>query len=386
LKFISRTIWFLSFISLFTDMASEMLYPVMPVFLKSLGYSVVFIGVLEGVAEAIAGFSKGYFGKLSDQQGRRVPFVQLGYCLSALSKPIMGFMTSIGIIFIARTADRFGKGIRTGARDAMLSDEATGTTKGKVFGFHRTMDTLGAVAGPSLALAYLYYNPGAYSKLFLWAFIPGVIAVLFSLLLKEKSGIKPTNEKVNFFSFTGYWKKSTPAYRKLVAALLVFAVVNSSDVFLLLMMKEKGASDTEVIGIYIFYNLIYALSAFPLGIAGDKIGLKKMLTAGLVLFAIVYAGFSLAEGTYVFLFLFALYGIYAAATEGISKALITSICKKEETATAIGTYTAYQSLATLIASTLAGWVWYTFGPEIVFAYAGIVTFIVAVVIYRTKEN
>src|SRR6187455_2659971 len=155
MRVITRTIWILSLVSLFTDIASEMLYPVMPIYLKSIGFSIVLIGILEGVAEAIAGFSKGYFGKLSDNSGKRVPFVQIGYALSALSKPMMAFFIYPVWIFFARTIDRLGKGIRTGARDAILSDEATPSTKGKVFGFHRSMDTMGAVMGPSLALVYL---------------------------------------------------------------------------------------------------------------------------------------------------------------------------------------------------------------------------------------
>ena len=167
MKYISRTVWILSLVSLFTDTASEMLYPIMPIYLKTIGFSIVLIGILEGVAEATAGLSKGYFGKLSDISGRRVPFVQIGYAFSAISKPMMAIFTFPIWIFFARTIDRFGKGIRTGARDAILSDEATPQTKGKIFGFHRSMDTLGAVIGPALALIYLYYYPEDYKMLFL---------------------------------------------------------------------------------------------------------------------------------------------------------------------------------------------------------------------------
>ena len=145
MKHISRSVWILSLISLFTDTASEMLYPIMPIYLKSIGFTVILIGILEGFAEATAGLSKGYFGKRSDTLGKRVPFVQLGYAFSAISKPMMAIFIFPLWIFFARTIDRLGKGIRTGARDALLSDEATPQTKAKVFGFHRSMDTLGAV-------------------------------------------------------------------------------------------------------------------------------------------------------------------------------------------------------------------------------------------------
>src|SRR6478736_3969717 len=147
-RIITRTIWILSIVSLLTDVASEMLYPIMPIYLRSIGFSMVLIGILEGVAEATAGLSKGYFGKLSDQLGRRTPFVRLGYSLSAISKPLLAFFINVWWVFFARTIDRLGKGIRTGARDALLSDESSPENKAKVFGFHRSMDTFGAVLGP----------------------------------------------------------------------------------------------------------------------------------------------------------------------------------------------------------------------------------------------
>jgi sugar phosphate permease len=245
MKYITRTIWILSIVSFFTDVASEMLYPVMPIFLESIGFSAMLIGVLEGVAEATAGFSKGYFGKLSDLKGKRVPFVQLGYALSAISRPLMVVFTFPIWIFLVRTLDRLGKGIRTGARDAILSDESTSENKGKVFGFHRSLDTLGAVAGPGIALLFLYYYPEKYQTLFIIAFIPGLIAVLASMLIKEKIKEKKADQKKpGFFSFLKYWKESPSNYRRLLVGLLVFTLVNSSDMFLLLKAKESGLSDT----------------------------------------------------------------------------------------------------------------------------------------------
>lgn len=367
LKNISRAVWILSIISLLTDTASEMLYPVMPIYLKSIGFSIVLIGILEGFAEATAGLSKGYFGKLSDLSGRRVPFVQIGYALSAVSKPIMAFFVFPLWIFFVRTLDRLGKGIRTGARDAILSGEATPETKGKVFGFHRSLDTLGAVIGPSLALLYLYYNPEDYKTLFFIAFVPGLLAVFASFYLKDKNKSKITNKvKTSFFSFLKYWKESLPEYRKLVIGLLVFTVFNSSDVFLLLKAKQAGLDDTAIIGVYIFYNLIYALFAFPIGILADHIGLKSVFIMGLGLFSMVYFGISFNTNFYIFFGLFFLYGVYAAATEGIAKAWISNISDKKDTATAIGTYTGLQSICTMLASSMAGLIWYQFGAGVTF--------------------
>ena len=211
LTYITRTIWILSLVSLFTDTASEMLYPVMPIYLRTIGFSMVLIGVLEGVAEATAGISKGYFGKLSDQIGKRAPFVRLGYALSAISKPLLAFFIYPWWVFFARTIDRLGKGIRTGARDALLSDESGTQNKAKVFGFHRSMDTLGAVLGPLVALLYLYFYPGSYKILFLIAFAPGLLAIAASFLLHERKKAPQLNIRPNsFFSFFGYWSEVLP--------------------------------------------------------------------------------------------------------------------------------------------------------------------------------
>lgn len=387
LKYITRTIWILSLISLFTDTASEMLYPIMPIYLKSIGFSVVLIGILEGVAEATAGLSKGYFGKRSDNTGKRVPFVQIGYAFSAISKPMMALFIYPLWIFIARTIDRFGKGIRTGARDAILSDEATPQTKGKIFGFHRSMDTLGAVIGPSLALLYLYYHPADYKDLFFIAFIPGLIAVLFSFLLKDKKSIKNSKKITrSFFLFLSYWKESPAAYRKLVIGLLGFTLFNSSDVFLLLKAKQSGLSDTIIIGVYIFYNLIYALFAFPLGIVADKIGLKTMFLIGLTFFAVVYFGMSANLSLLLFFAFFSLYGVYAAATEGISKAWISNISNKKDIATAIGTYSAFQSIFTMLASSIAGIIWFYFGASATFKISGAATILIIIYFLRFVKH
>lgn len=379
MKYITRTIWVLSLVSLFTDMASEMLYPIMPIYLKHIGFSVVLIGVLEGVAEATAGLSKGYFGKLSDSTAKRLPFVRIGYSFSAISKPMMAMFIYPLWIFFARTVDRIGKGVRTGARDAMLSDETTSFNKGKVFGFHRSMDTMGAVLGPLLALIYLYYYPEDYKNLFYLAFIPGVLAVSILFILNEKKRTLSNSVRPSFLAFLSYWKHSPANYRKLSTGLLMFTLFNSSDVFLLLKLKESGIDDTVLIGVYIFYNLVFALFAFPLGILADKIGLKTMYLIGLLLFAIVYFGMSYVAGEYFFAALFFLYGVYAAATEGISKAWISNIVSQKDVATAIGTYSGFQSICAMLASSLTGVIWYRFGSSMAFVVTAIAT--ISVILY-----
>lgn len=382
-KILTRTILLVSFVSLFTDIASEMLYPIMPVYLRSIGFSVLLIGILEGVAEATAGLSKGYFGNLSDVLHKRVPFVKGGYTLSAISKPLLAVFTFPLWVFFARTLDRLGKGIRTSARDAILSDETTTEHKGKVFGFHRSMDTVGAAIGPVFALIFLWFYPGHYKWLFIIAFFPGIIAIALSFLLKEKNknlnSVSRDPEKISFFGYFRYWKKASPGFRRLTGGLLAFALFNSSDVFLLLALKNQGMPDTRMIGFYIFYNLVYALMSYPVGALADRIGLKTMLITGLLVFSMVYFFFGFATSLMAFGILFFFYAIYAASTEGISKALISNIADKSDTATAIGFYTSFASIFTLLSSSLSGLLWYTIGPKAMFMISGVGVF--GVVVY-----
>ena len=382
----------LSLISLFNDAASELLIPVMPIYLSSIGFSALLIGILEGFAEAVAGLSKGYFGKLSDQRGTRVPFVRTGYLLSAISKPMMAAFAAPLWIFGARTLDRLGKGVRTGARDAMLNAEATPATKGAVFGFHKSMDTLGAVIGPATALLYLHFHPGQYRSMFLIAFVPGLIAVACTYLLKDRpssmnvilergrsegSGPRARETRrsdgisdASFFSFFSYWRIAPKAYRKLVIGLLAFALFNSADAFLLLRVKSAGLSDTGVIGAYIFYNIVFAIASFPLGHLADRIGLKRTFITGLLLFAVVYFGFARTGDITWYGALFLLYGLYAAATDGISKAWITNTIDAKDAGTAIGFFTGFQSICAMLASVITGALWYGFGAEVAFITTG----------------
>jgi MFS family permease len=387
MKAITRTILILSLVSLFNDIASEMLLPILPIYLQSVKFSVLFIGVLEGLAEATSSISKGYFGKISDKTGRRMPFVTWGYALSALSKPMLVIWFNPAWVFFSRTMERLGKGIRTAARDAILSDESAHGDRGKVFGFHRAMDTVGAAIGPSLALLFLFFHKGDYAPLFYIAFFPGILAVSLTFLVKEKktehSEIK--KERVGFFSQFQYWKESPATYKALLAGLLVFALFNSADAFLILKMKESGADDITVIAIYIFYNLVYALSAFPIGILSDKVGMKTMFVIGLIIFGGVYVGISFGHTIPVYLILFLLYGLYYACTEGVSKAWISKLCDRKDTATAIGVYSGLQSICTFIASSLAGFIWFRFGSVYVFFISGAVAILVALYLVVNKS-
>lgn len=396
MRIITKTVLILSVVSMLADVASEMLYPVIPVYLKEIGFSVFLIGVLEGVVNFTAGISKGYFGKLSDEKGVRLPFVKLGYLLSAVSKPLMAIFAYPLWIFFVRTIDRLGKGVRTAARDALLSQQATKETKARVFGFHRGMDTIGAAVGPIIALLFLFFYPGEYKTLFYLAFIPGILSILFIFLLKEKKQPVSTLGRGNFFSFFQYWKIATPEYRKVVTGLLLFALFNSSDIFLLLMTKETIGeqtvtlagnvfnADTITIAAYIFYNLVYAVCSYPLGALADKFNYKKIILSGFVLFAIVYGGFALGPSVAVIFVLFFIYGIYAGATEGVIKAWITNVSHTKNTATAIGFYTSCESVCALLASIIAGALWTNFGSVYTFLIPAIITIIVISYFFSIK--
>jgi MFS family permease len=386
MRIITRTVWILSLVSLFADVASEMLYPVIPLYLQEIGFSVAWIGLLEGVAGFTAGISKGYFGKLSDEKGLRLPFVKTGYFFSALSKPMLAIAAFKLWIFFARTLDRLGKGIRTAARDAMLSKEATRETKARIFGFHRSLDTMGAVLGPIFALAWLNYYPGGYTSIFYMAFIPGLISVLLIFLLREQKQPAGTLAAGNFFSFFSYWKIATPAYKRLVMGLTLFAIANSSDVFLLLKAKQIGQSDFTAITGYILYNVVYALSSYPMGILADSWGKKKVFLLGLSLFILVYGGFAFINSAAMVYFLFFVYGLYAAATEGVAKAWITNLAHDRNTATAIGFYTSVESVSSLLASVIAGALWSGMGNQYVFLFSALLTIGVIMHIGRLREK
>lgn len=358
----------------------------MPLYLKTIGFTVILIGILEGLAEAVAGLSKSYFGSLSDHSGKRTPFVRMGYTFSALAKPLTALSAAAGWVFSMRTLDRLGKGIRTGARDALLSDEATAATKGRVFGFHRGMDTVGAVLGPSIALLYLHYFPGQYLKLFYFALFPGLLAIGLTFLLKEKKSAKPKTPRPTFTESLSFWKKSPALYRQVVSGLLVFYLFNSSDYFLLIKIREAGFSDTAVIGMYIFYNMTYALMSFPAGLFGDKFGLKKALLVGLALFSMTYLGMVFSTQAWQFLLLFFLYGGYAAFIEGNAKAWLSNIVSQNDTGKALGMFAGFQSICALFASSLTGLLWYRFGSATALLATALIAVAVLVWLSRLRTN
>jgi MFS family permease len=378
---------------MFTDMASEMLYPIIPLYLTQIGLTVTHIGFLEGLAEITAGISKGYFGNLSDHLGKRVVFIKAGYALSAISKPLMALFQFVGWIFFARTTDRLGKGLRTAARDALLAAECGPTNKARVFGFHRALDTVGAIIGPLVVLLILQSQFTTLRNVFYIAFIPGVISIALIFLLKEKPAVPSLKKRPGFFSFFGYWKKSPVVYKRLLTGTVIFFLFNSSDVFLILRSRELlGGDDAAMfttIKAYILYNIVYALFAYPAGMLADRFNNKIIYLTGLLLFAGVYGAMAFAQtATHVYI-IFAVYGIYAAATEGILKAWISNVIPDASRATAFGLAASCQNLAAMFASFFAGIIWAQWGAATVFMLAaGVTLFVVGyfLVLVPGKNN
>jgi MFS family permease len=378
---ISKQVFILGMVSLFTDIASEMLYPVTPIFLTAvLGSSMAIVGLIEGIAEVTAGLLKGYFGNLSDKLGKRSIFVVFGYGISALAKPLPGIFQNIPVVLTSRVSDRIGKGIRTAPRDALLASYSNGNS-GAVFGFHRAMDTLGAAIGPVLALVLLDFYPNNFQLIFLVAFVPSVIAVVFTLLVKDNEASSKEKSKKNYLQF---WKSAPNEYKQVLILITTFSLVNSSDVFLILKSQNITQSNSLAIFGYVFYNIIYAIFSYPLGGLADKYGKQKIFSFGLIIFSAVYFGFAFFNDINLIWILFALYGIFAASTEGVSKAWISDLIPGEQRGSAIGLLTMLSSFAVMLGSFLTGILWDQFGSSFPFLLSASISLVITFFTFTIK--
>ncbi len=362
----------LGLVSFFADVSSEMLYPLIPIYLTVvLGAPVAIVGLIEGAAEATASLLKTVSGRLSDISGRRRSFVLAGYSLSAVAKPLLAVAQLVGwpLVLVARVLDRFGKGVRTSPRDALLADSVSAEKRGLAFGWHRAMDTMGAVVGPLLALALLALLQGNLPLIFMLAFIPGIIGASLVLLVHERKRPAPaaTPAAVPSIKFSAL----PPAFRGYLLAWGAFAIANSSDVFLILRAKALGFSTVFVVVLYAFYNLVYAVASPYLGHLSDKLGRRKVLIGGLLIFALVYIGFAVAPNAGWLWLLFGVYGLYTAATDGVGKAYAVDLVPANIRASALGLLGTVSGVAALVASSIAGLLWYTAGPWAAFAYGAL---------------
>ncbi len=343
----------------------------------------VALGATEGIAELIAGFVKIWAGRWSDRTGQRKVFVFWGYVIAAVAKPMSGMATHWLQALTGRGFDRFGKGIRTAPRDAMLGDWAPPGSEAKVFGFHRGMDTLGATIGPLVTLGILLLWPALpLSYLFFIAFVPGMLAAFLVLAVPEKKLAE--SEKVHT-PLASSLSRFPPIFYFYMSVWAIFSVANSSDVFLLLQVQKQGASQTQVILSYCFFNLIYAALSFPLGAWADRRGTRQVFKAGLFLFVAVYGIFAVATEWWQVILGLALYGIFQAATDGVGKAMILQMAPPEQKATAIGLFVGITGFCSLIASVMFGLIWEQFGSSWSFGVSAGLALLAALILLLDRK-
>lgn len=389
MKKVPKNVFILGLVSFFNDMASEMVYPIVPIFLTTiLKVSTPVVGLIEGIAEATAAIGKFIFGYLSDKIGSRKPFVISGYSFSTISKILIGFSTTWPLVLLARFVDRLGKGVRTGARDSLLLQNTTKTNKGFIFGYHRAFDSLGAVLGPIIGLTLLYFFKDNLRLVFYFAAIPGVIGVLLLIFfVKEKarprnfispqepspSGGIPSRKKFQGSrfaeNFSLIWKNKKLSL--FFIASIIFSLGNSSDAFLILRAKNLGLTTLMAVLTYVVYNISQTILATPMGKLADKIGAKKVFEGGLLIFSLVYFFFGFIKNPAFIWVLFPLYGIYIAATDGVSKSYVAEFITEKESGSYFGLYQSAIAVSAFFASWIAGILWYKISPATTFYYGAI---------------
>ncbi|MBC7692628.1 MAG: MFS transporter [Methylotenera sp.] len=373
-KNLHPTVWRLGWVSFFADLSSEMLYAITPIYLSTvLGASMSSIGLIEGFAEAVASLLKLTSGKWSDRLQKRKVFIATGYLLSALSKPLIGLSHTWLHVFFARATDRVGKGLRSAPRDALISEVSRAEDLGRAFGWHRAMDTMGAAIGPLLSLALLTFTKVEMRTLFLYAVIPGLIAAFIALSIHEAPSLSQPALAAGASPDLSSLKKGPRSplpedLKRYILGWSVFALTNSSDVFLLLKARDSGIPLSGIITLYCFYNLVFAVSSPALGGRSDRLGRKKILIFGLTLFTAVYSGFAFAHSWLQYFFLFGIYGISMAATDGVGKAFISERAPPSQKATAQGIFGFSTGISTLFASLMAGMLWDRISPSATFLY------------------
>jgi MFS family permease len=348
-----RNVRVLSWVSFFQDAASEMLYPVLPLFLVGpLGAPVAVVGLIEGIAEGTAAVSKAASGWLADRWRRR-PMIAGGYGLSSVSKVIIGLATSWPLVLVARSTDRLGKGIRTSPRDALIAADTPAAHRGRAFGFHRAADTAGAVVGPLLGLGLYELFDHHIRPLFFVAFVPaansvGLIAFVRELPRPVTSVAEPTVSRVAELP-RRYWR--------VVAFLTLFGLLNFSDALLILRAKALGLGFLGVVGAYVLYNVTYAAVSYPAGVVSDRVPRRLVFAAGLAVFAVAYTGLGIVTSSAWVWLLLPVYGCYTALTDGVGKAWIADLVPASATGSGLGLYYGLSGGAAVVAGVWAGAAW-----------------------------
>ena len=367
-----RPVWLLGWVSLATDAATEAIYPIVPFFLTHvLGAGAVSLGVIEGAAEAVNSVLKIIAGRMADRSPRKRPLVLFGYTVSSLARPFIAVTTTWIQVFIVRVIDRVGKGVRGAPRDALLATWTTERTRGKVYGFHRGMDHLGAVVGPLAATLFLFFYPDHYRTLFALTIIPGAIAVALIFLVREdedpvRSGKAPDGRSPGE---GGSAERSTPLPRAFTAFMLILALFtlgNSTDAFLLLRLTDAAGGPRFVPLMWAALHVVKATVSIVGGAWSDRIGRREVIAIGWLVYAVVYFGFAITDALLPLLAWFLIYGFYFGFAEGTEKALVADLAPQERRGLAFGIYNAIQGVGALAASVLFGLVWNAYGAGAAF--------------------
>jgi MFS family permease len=365
---LTRNVIILGAVSLLNDGASEMIYPLLPAFLTAvLGAGPAALGIIEGIAEATASLLKLYSGYLSDRVRKRKGWIVAGYSLSNIIRPLIAFSTSWLHVLSLRFTDRVGKGLRTSPRDAIIADSTPKEFRGKAYGFHRAMDHAGAIVGPLSATALLFLFHDDLKTIFLLSFIPGMLAVgmlLFGLREREATGPRPAGATP--FNFRSTWAEMSGSFRKYLGIILLFALGNSTDAFLLLRAQKLGVAVTLLPMIWVVLHIVKMGFSIPGGIISDRIGRKKVIVTGWIVYTLVYAGFGAANQQWHAWVLFAVYGIYFGLTEGVEKALVADFAPAHLRGSAFGLYHLVVGIGAFPASLLFGLVWQKAGAAAAF--------------------
>lgn len=366
-----KNVFWLGLTSLFTDISSEMIFPLVPIFATTvLGAPVAFVGLVEGIAESTASLLKVFSGWFSDKFGGRKRFAVGGYSLSAAAKPLLVVASAGWHILSIRFLDRAGKGIRGAPRDALIADSCDSADNyGRSFGFHRTMDTIGAMAGPALAFILLPFlakgsSSNGYRELFALAIIPALIGLAILLIFVKEKKVRCAPSDAPKFSLKPFDRK----FKVFLLIVLVFTLGNSSDAFLVLRARDAGMAVAAIPLAYLLFNTINAALATPAGIISDKLGRRGIMILGFANFALVYLGFALAKGQLLIWVMFGFYGFYYAFTESIFKAYTADLVPAANRGTAYGLLNMTMGIALLPASLVAGWLWQTVSPSAPFFY------------------
>jgi len=369
-----RAVWLFGWVSLATDAATEAIYPLLPFFLtRVLGAGAVSLGVLEGAAEAVNSILKIVSGRVADRARRKRPLVLFGYGISSIARPFIALATTWTQVFAVRVLDRVGKGVRGAPRDAMLAVWTTPATRGAVYGFHRSMDHLGAVVGPALASAFLYFYPDQYRTLFALTIIPGAIAVTLIFFVPEEPAVvsRLSTAEVTATPIRRTPNGAeTPLPREFTAFMLVlslFTLGNSTDAFLLLKLTDVAGTARFVPLMWAALHVVKATVSVFGGSWSDRIGRRMVIAIGWLVYAMVYAGFAWSSALWSLFAWFMLYGFYFGFAEGTEKALVADLAPAARRGFAFGVYTAVQGLGGLAASVVFGVVWKAYGAGAAFS-------------------